>query len=105
MRLKNKVAVITGSGSGKYNSGDEIKIKNRGTVNVGVKWTTKKELTGKIELVSNGKVMATLDGIAKPGQSVLFKTNKEFTESSWVSARRIDVHVHETHTGSIYIYK
>lgn len=105
MRLKNKVDVITGFGFGKYTPGDEITIKNKGTVNIEVKLTTKKELTGRIELVSNGKVMATPDGIAKPGQSVPFKTNKEFTESSWVCARRMDVHGHETHTAPIYICK
>ncbi len=45
--------------NGKYGPGDEIKLSNKGTVTIGIKWTSTKETTGRIELVSNGKVIAT----------------------------------------------
>ena len=44
---------------GKYMPGDEIKRKNKGSLSISVKWAANKELTGRIELVSNGKVIAT----------------------------------------------
>ncbi|MEO6188659.1 MAG: CehA/McbA family metallohydrolase, partial [Ginsengibacter sp.] len=88
---------------GKYIPGDEIKKKNKGSVKVEVKWTANKELSGRIEIVSNGKVIATLPGNAKPGQPLVFETTVPFTESSWICARRMDDQSHETHTAPVYI--
>ena len=88
---------------GKYMPGDEIKRKNKGSLSISVKWAANKELTGRIELVSNGKVIATLPGTAMPGQPLVFNTTATFTKSSWICARRMDEQGHETHTAPIYI--
>ena len=86
-----------------YSPGDEIKIKNKGTVSIVVKWTALKELTGRIELVSNGKVVGSQTGTAKPGRPLLFRTNKAFTKSGWICARRMDEKGHQLHTGAVFI--
>ncbi|MEP7259265.1 MAG: CehA/McbA family metallohydrolase, partial [Flavitalea sp.] len=53
--------------NGKYGPGDELALKNKGKVSIEVKWTSIKEASGKIELVLNGKVVASKEGTAKPG--------------------------------------
>ena len=89
--------------NGKYAPGDEIKLKNKGTVTIEVKWTAVKELTGRIELVSNGKVVASQTGTAKPGKPLLFKTTAAFKKSGWICARRMDEKGHQSHTAAVYI--
>jgi hypothetical protein len=86
-----------------YEPGDEIQIKNNGTVIIDVKWTSIKELTGRIELVSSGKVVASQTGIVRPGESLLLKRTVSFTKSGWICARRMDEHGHQTHTAPIYV--
>ncbi|HMI64579.1 MAG TPA: CehA/McbA family metallohydrolase [Cyclobacteriaceae bacterium] len=84
--------------------GDEIHLKNNGTVTIDVKWTAIKELTGRIELVSNGKVVASQAGTAKPGKPLLFNgTTLPISKSGWICARRMDEHGHQTHTAPVYI--
>ena len=87
----------------KYVPGDEITIKNKETIDIEVKWTAIKELTGTIELVSNGKIIASQTGIAKPGNPLLFKTKASFVKSGWICARRMDHQGHQTHTAPVYI--
>ena len=110
--IKNGRTVVSRNGhneflnlkvDGKYIPGDEIKRKTKGTVSVQITWTATKQLTGRIELVSNGKVIATMPGTAKPGEPIVFNTTAAFTESSWLCARRMDDRGHETHTAPVYI--
>ncbi len=89
--------------NGKYIPGDEVALKNKGNVSVQVTWTATKELTGRIELVSNGKVIATMPGSAKPDEPLVFNTTADFTKSGWLCARRMDEQGHETHTAPVYI--
>ena len=83
--------------------GDEIKLNNNGAVNIEVKWTAKKELTGKIELVCNGKVVDSKDASVKPGEAFIFRSNQSFTQSGWLCARRMDEKGHQSHTAPVYI--
>ncbi|MEO5891808.1 MAG: CehA/McbA family metallohydrolase [Ferruginibacter sp.] len=89
--------------NGKYSSGDEIKIKNKGTVNIEVKWTANKLLSGKVELVSNGKVVTTMSGTAQPGKPMMLKAMLPFTKSGWICARRMDDKGHQLHSAAIYV--
>jgi hypothetical protein len=89
--------------NGKYEPGDEIRIKNKGSVAVDVKWTAIKDLTGTIELVSNGNVVTSQTGTAKPGKPVLLKTEVAFAKSGWICARRMDQRGNETHTAAVYV--
>jgi len=110
--IKNGKTVVARNGhnefidlkiNGRYAPGDDIKINNKGVFTIEVKWTAIKELAGRVELVSNGKVVAAQAGTAKPGQPLVLKTTKEFTKSSWVCARRMDEKGHQTHTAPVYI--
>jgi hypothetical protein len=66
-------------------------------------WTSTKELSGRIEFVCNGKVVATKEGTSKPGEPVHLKTEIKITESSWICARRMDATGHQSHTAPVYI--
>lgn len=88
---------------GKYQPGDELQLKRNSNVRVQVTWTSTKDLTGRIELVSNGKVIATRQGAVTPGDPLVFNSTIPFTESSWICARRMDEHGHESHTAPVYI--
>jgi len=110
--IKNGKTVVSRNGhnefiemkvNGEYGPGDEIKLKDNGIISVEVKWTAVKELTGRIELVSNGKIVATRQGTAKPGAPVILKATKEFTTSGWICARRMDENGHQTHSAPLYI--
>lgn len=87
----------------KYSPGDEIQLKGKGKVAVQITWTASKALTGTIELVSNGKVIAAMPGSAQPGEPLLFNTTADIANSSWLCARRMDENGHETHTAPVYI--
>jgi hypothetical protein len=89
--------------NGVASPGDEIRLKGKGTITVEVKWTTIKALTGRIELVCNGKVVATQEGTSKPGEPVILKTSQILKESSWICARRMDATGHQSHTAPVYI--
>lgn len=87
----------------KYGPGDEIKLDDKGSVSIEVKWTASKELTGRVELVSNGIIIGRQHGSVKPGEPLVLKANKEFAKSGWVCARRMDENGHQTHSAPVYI--
>lgn len=89
--------------NGKYQPGDEIYFRKNGEVSVEIIWTTVKPLTGTLELVYNGKVVASQKGTAKPGEPVILTTNQKFTKSGWLCARRMDSNGHQTHTAPVYV--
>jgi hypothetical protein len=89
--------------NGSNTPGDEIKIKGQGDINVMVRWTAAKEFTGRIELLCNGKVVATQAGTARPGSSVVLSATQKFIRSGWLAARRMDEKGHVSHTAPIYV--
>jgi O-glycosyl hydrolase len=110
--IKNGRTVVTTNGHVEFldmrvnqgsTPGDEIKLKESGTVNVYVTWTTNRALSGIIELVCNGKVVAFQDGNASPGQPLLMKANVTIDKSSWICARRMDDKGHQSHTAPVYV--
>jgi O-glycosyl hydrolase len=110
--IKNGRTVVTTNGhvefldlkvNGNASPGDEIKLNSKGTINIEVKWTSIKELTGRIELVCNGKVVATQKGTARPGEPVILKTSQIINKSSWICARRMDEKGHQSHTAPVYV--
>jgi hypothetical protein len=78
-------------------------LKKYGTINLEVIWTSAKELTGRIEFVCNGKVVATQEGTSRPGEPVHLKAAIKISESSWICARRMDVTGHQSHTAPVYV--
>ncbi len=110
--IKNGRTVVTTNGhvefldlraNGIASPGDEIKLKDKGNIQVEVRWTSAKELTGSIELVCNGKVVATQEGSARPGEPVILETSLAVSKSSWMCARRMDDRGHQSHTAPIYV--
>jgi O-glycosyl hydrolase len=89
--------------NGATSPGDEIKLKGRENLGIEVRWTSIRELTGRIELVCNGKVVATQEGSARPGEPILMKTIVPIKESSWICARRMDDRGHQSHTAPVYV--
>ncbi|MDZ7604661.1 MAG: CehA/McbA family metallohydrolase [Cyclobacteriaceae bacterium] len=89
--------------NGNATPGDEIKLKQKGTLNVEVNWTSIEERTGRMELVCNGKIVATKEGSANPSEPVTLKATVPIDESSWICARRMDGTGHQTHTAPVYI--
>jgi len=83
--------------------GDEIRLKGKGTVDVVVKWTSSVKQSGKLELVCNGKVVASQEGSAAPGGPALLKASIPVSASSWICARRMDDKGHQSHTAPVYI--
>ena len=64
--------------------GDEIKLTGAGSVPVTIQWTANQNLTGTIELVQNGVVVASKQASVTPGVSCEFERNGEFYEE-WVA--------------------
>ncbi len=83
--------------------GDEIKLKTNGSVGVEVKWMSRKELTGMIELICNGEVVATQKGDVNQTNPVILRTNQFFIHSGWICARRMDANGHQVETAPVYI--
>jgi hypothetical protein len=110
--IKNGNTVISRNGHNEFlgitvngNSypGDEVRLKAKDSVSIEVKWTSIKELTGRIELVSNGEVVASIPTTVKPGESVRLRFTQPFTRSGWLCARRMNENGHQSHTAAIYI--
>lgn len=89
--------------NGKYTPGDEIKISGSVPVNIEIKWTTLNEFTGRVEVIKNGKVIASQQGMAKPGEPFILKTIEKFDQSGWICARRMDEKEHQIHTSPLFI--
>jgi hypothetical protein len=88
---------------GIYQPGDDIRLKKEGTVTVEVEWSAVTALTGRLELVHNGNVVATMEGTASPEHPIVLQANLVITRSGWLCARRMDQNGHQTHTAPIYI--
>ncbi|MBN1479666.1 CehA/McbA family metallohydrolase [candidate division KSB1 bacterium] len=88
---------------GHYIPGDDIQIEGEKTVAIEVKWTTTKELSGRLELIHNGNKVASTHGIASPGHPVVLSAKQEILQSGWLCARRMNDNGHQTHTAPIYV--
>ncbi len=85
-------------------AGDEINLGKPDNVEVDITWSGVKELEGRIELICNGKVLASQNGKVKTGDPVSFHVSQAFTHSGWLCARRMDKNGHQTHTAPVYVF-
>jgi hypothetical protein len=83
--------------------GDEVRLSGKGSVIAGVRWSAATPLSGRIELVRNGAVVASRDASAGPGAPVVLSATITFDDSGWIAARRMDSKGHQVHTGAIYV--
>jgi O-glycosyl hydrolase len=89
--------------NGQYQPGDEIKYEKNGSVEIEVKWTSIENLTGDLEIVYNGKVIASEASTSGPGSPVVLKTKLPISQSGWICARRMDENGHLAHTSPVYV--
>jgi len=90
--------------NGDSSPGDEIVFNEKsGRIDIETVWNSVKELSGRIEIVCNGKIIATMDGTSGPGTPVILKTTANINESSWICARRMDDKGHQSHTSPVYL--
>jgi len=110
--IKNGRTVVTTNGHVEFldlrindsaSVGDEIALGNKGRVKINVTWTSMLDQEGSIEIVCNGKVVATHDASAGPGKPVMLNTDLPVDESSWICARRMNSKGHQSHTAPVYV--
>lgn len=89
--------------NGTASPGDDVPLDAAGTVSVRARWTSMDKLSGRIELVQNGQVVAKLDGSAAPGRPLVLESKLAFTQSGWVCARRMGAKGHATHTAAVFV--
>jgi len=87
---------------GKAGPGQTVLMKNKKPVAVRVTWTADTRQSGHIELVCNGKVVATREGTADRGKPLVLDTTITVNQSSWFCARRMDGDEHQSHTSAAY---
>ena len=69
-----------------------------------VTWTAQTSLTGTLELVCNGVVVASQQATAGPGSPVTLSTTVNFPASGWLCARRMDPSLgHQAHTAAVFV--
>ena len=83
--------------------GDEIRLTGGGTVQVTVQWTANQNLTGAIELVHNGEVVASKQASVSSGVSSSLTATVDFTKSGWLAARRMGSNGHQVHTAAVFV--
>ncbi|MCU1274435.1 MAG: Developmentally Regulated Interacting Protein [Bryobacterales bacterium] len=83
--------------------GDEVRLSGKGSVKAEVRWSAATPLSGRIELVRNGKVVASRDASAAPGAPAVLSAAINFDDSGWIAARRMAANGHQVHTGAIYV--
>jgi hypothetical protein len=110
--IKNGRTVVSRNGrkefvdlkvNGTSGPGDEIRLTGGGTVPVSIQWTATQTLTGTLELVRNGVVVASQAATAASGAPVTLSTSVNFTNSGWLCARRMDSSGHQVHTAAVFV--
>jgi hypothetical protein len=89
--------------NGESRLGDEISLSAKGPVEVDVRWSVATPLSGRIEIVRNGVVVASREASAAPNAPVDLHAKVQCDESSWIAARRMDSKGHQSHTGVVYV--
>jgi uncharacterized protein YjdB len=85
--------------------GDEILLPaGGGNVQVSVQWTANQSLSGTIELVRNGVVVASLPASVASGTSATLTATVNVPVSSWLAARRMDSNLgHQVQTAAMFV--
>ncbi len=89
--------------NGTYGPGDDIKIPDKRSVDIALTWTGSKAFTGRVELICNGRVVASQTGTVRPGEPMLYRTKLVISKSSWICARRMAENGHQLHTAPVYV--
>jgi len=110
--IKNGRTVVSRNGhdefliltvNGTATPGDEIDLSSAGSVQVSIQWTATQTLTGTIELVNNGVVIASQSASAGPGSPATWSGTVNFPKSGWLAARRMGADGHQVHTAAVFV--
>ena len=72
-------------------------------MSVTITWTANQNLSGTIELVRNGVVVASQQASVASGSPASLTATVNFTNSGWLAARRMDSNGHQVHTGAVFV--
>jgi hypothetical protein len=90
--------------NGSSTPGDTINLAGGGSIPVTIQWTSKQSLTGTIELVRNGEVVASKpQASVAPGLPATLSATVDFSKSGWLAARRMSNGGHEVHTAAVFV--
>ncbi|MCL4785697.1 MAG: CehA/McbA family metallohydrolase, partial [Verrucomicrobia bacterium] len=89
--------------NGDKSPGDEIQLAGAGTVSVTVQWLANQNLSGTIELLQNGVVVASRAASVTANTPHTWTTNVTFARSGWLAARRVGVGGHQSHTAAVFV--
>jgi len=89
--------------NGTATPGDEIQLTGSGSVPVTITWTSNTKLSGTIELVRNGVVVASKNASIAAGGNVKLVANVAFDQSGWLAARRMGNGEHKVHTAAVFV--
>jgi hypothetical protein len=83
--------------------GDQINLSTPGIVQASVKWTAIDNLSGSIELVQNGVVVASKNASVTPSTSASLTATVPFSKSGWLVARVMRNGEHSVLTGAVFV--
>ena len=89
--------------NGTATSGDQVDLASAGSVGVTVQWSTASNMSGTLELVSNGVVVASSPASASQGAPATWNTTINFPKSGWLAARRMGTDGHQVHTAAVFV--
>jgi hypothetical protein len=90
--------------NGTATPGDEIQLSAAGSVPVTVTWTAQTSISGTLQLVCNGVVVASKQATVSSSSPVTLSTTVNFTNSGWLCARRVDSSgAHQAHTAAVFV--
>ena len=72
-------------------------------MSVAIQWTANENLSGTVELVKNGVVVASVDESAGPGAPATLTATVGFTNSGWLAARIMGPDGHQVHTAAVFV--
>ena len=110
--IKNGRTVVSRNGHNEFlnlvvnNSatpGDQVNLTAAGSVPVTITWTANQNLTGTIELVQNGTVVASQSKSVTSTSPATLSTTINFTKSGWLIARRMGSNRHYVHTAAVFV--
>ena len=110
--IKNGRTVVSRNGHNEFlnlvvnNSatpGDQVNLTAAGNVPVTITWTANQNLTGTIELVQNGVVVASEQKSVTSTSPATVTTTLSFTKSGWLIARRMGNNKHYVHTAAVFV--
>jgi phosphodiesterase/alkaline phosphatase D-like protein len=89
--------------NGTATPGDEVQLTTGGDVQVSVHWSADQSVTGTIELVHNGVVVASEAASAGPGAPGVLTTTVNVPQSGWLCARVMGGGGHMLHTAAVFV--